>query len=161
MDGQVELEEKEEVQAALQTDWRSTETRQIPRDEDDQEEEEELSFTHEEKEVLHLRREERHMEKGVEEEEEEEYKMSEQVDLTTTAASSAAVMSICIFCYSLRWHLTGGWSFFIRHLNPRQNMLETTVQIVTNTLWIFKMYPWQTATLVYSNASWKRTARFP
>ena len=78
-DGQVELEEKEEVQAALQTDWRSAETRQIPRDEGDQEEEEELSFTHEEKKDLHLRREERHMEKREEEEEEEEYKTSEKV----------------------------------------------------------------------------------
>lgn len=102
VDGQVELEEKEEVQAALQTDWRSTETRQIPRDEDDQEEEEELSFTPEEKEDLRLRREERHMEKGEEEEEEEEFKMSEKVDFPTTAASTAAVMSICIFCHSLR-----------------------------------------------------------
>ncbi|KAM8762370.1 uncharacterized protein AB9X84_007168 [Acanthopagrus schlegelii] len=75
-DGQVELEEKEEVQAALQTDWRSAETRQIPRHEGDQEEEEELSLTHEEKKDLRLRREERHMEKT--EEEEEEYKTSEK-----------------------------------------------------------------------------------
>lgn len=72
MDGQVEQEERkegEEVQAALQTEWRSAETRQSPGDEDDQEEEE-LSFTHEEKEDLHLRR---------EEEEEKEHKMSDKV----------------------------------------------------------------------------------
>ncbi|XP_041793708.1 lymphocyte-specific protein 1-like [Chelmon rostratus] len=69
VDGEVEQEERkgEEVQAALQTEWRSAETRQSNRDEDDQEEEE-LSFTHEEKEDLHLLR------AGRQREEEEEHK---------------------------------------------------------------------------------------
>ncbi|XP_023262706.1 non-muscle caldesmon-like [Seriola lalandi dorsalis] len=81
VDGEVEQEElkveEEEVQPTLQREWRSTETRQSPADEDDleEEEEEELSFTHEEGEDLHLRREQRHRE---EEEEEEEHKMTDK-----------------------------------------------------------------------------------
>lgn len=89
MDGEVEQEERkgEEVQAALQTEWRSAETRQSNRDEDDQEEEE-LSFTHEEKEDLHLLRVERQRE------EEEEHKSDKVVSLT------ASITSSCTLCPS-------------------------------------------------------------
>ncbi|XP_045889175.1 lymphocyte-specific protein 1-like [Micropterus dolomieu] len=58
LDGEVEREERKEeddVQAALQRDWRPADIQQNPRDEDDQEEEE-LSFTREEKEDFQLRR---------------------------------------------------------------------------------------------------------
>ncbi|GLD55768.1 lymphocyte-specific protein 1-like isoform X2 [Lates japonicus] len=65
-------EEEEQVQPTLQREWRSTETRQSPKDEDDPEKEEILSFTHEMREDLHLRREQRHREEEEEEEEEEE-----------------------------------------------------------------------------------------
>ncbi|XP_033476531.2 uncharacterized protein LOC117253260 isoform X1 [Epinephelus lanceolatus] len=80
VDGEVEQEEQkeevQEMQACLQREWRSAETRrsaetqQSPRDEDDQEEEE-LSFTLEEKDNLCLRREEKHRD-------EEEQKMPDK-----------------------------------------------------------------------------------
>ncbi|XP_042347097.1 LOW QUALITY PROTEIN: non-muscle caldesmon-like [Plectropomus leopardus] len=75
VDGEVEQEKQkggvQEMQAALQREWRSVETRQSPRDEDDQEEEE-LSFTHEEKADLHLRREEKQQEDEEQKDREEE-----------------------------------------------------------------------------------------
>ncbi|XP_018538788.1 lymphocyte-specific protein 1 [Lates calcarifer] len=65
-------EEEEQVQPTLQREWRSTETRQSPEDEDNLEKEEVLSFTHEMREDLHLRREQKHREEEEEEEEDEE-----------------------------------------------------------------------------------------
>ncbi|XP_029354766.1 lymphocyte-specific protein 1-like isoform X2 [Echeneis naucrates] len=71
LDGEVEQElvkaKEEEVQSALQREWRSAELQQSPRAEGSLEEEE-LSFTQEEREDLHLRREQKH--KDVKEEEE-------------------------------------------------------------------------------------------
>lgn len=76
MDGEREQEEpkeeEEQVQPTLQREWRSTETRQSPEDEDNLEKEEVLSFTHEMREDLHLRREQKHREEEEEEEEDEE-----------------------------------------------------------------------------------------
>ncbi|XP_044071243.1 non-muscle caldesmon-like isoform X2 [Siniperca chuatsi] len=91
---QVEHKEEEEMQAALQREWRSAETRQNPRDEDDQEEEE-LSFTHEEKEDLHLRREERQRE---EEEEEQEHKMPDKRSMAgkrSEEVNRRSTVSVC------------------------------------------------------------------
>ncbi|XP_070821813.1 lymphocyte-specific protein 1-like [Chaetodon trifascialis] len=93
VDGEVEQQEhkEEEVQAALQTERRSAETRQSTRDEDEQEEEE-LSFTRDKKEDLHLRRVERHSEEAEEEKQEMsdkrpvEGRRSEEVNRSSTAS---------------------------------------------------------------------------
>nr|XP_046251745.1 lymphocyte-specific protein 1-like isoform X2 [Scatophagus argus] len=95
VDGRVEQEDrkdKEELQVALQTDWRSTETRQSSRDEEE-EEEDKLSFTHENKEDLHLRRDERHKEEEHEEEEVSD-KRSEE-DRSSEEASRRSTRSLC------------------------------------------------------------------
>ncbi|XP_047437152.1 lymphocyte-specific protein 1-like [Mugil cephalus] len=74
VDGDVEQvmqrEERQEVQSAVQKEWRSVETEQRHREEED-EEEEELSFTHEEKDDFPMRTVQRHGE-GVEHMQEEE-----------------------------------------------------------------------------------------
>ncbi|XP_074480418.1 uncharacterized protein LOC141761087 [Sebastes fasciatus] len=95
VDGEVQQEQEEEVQAALQREWRPAETRQSPRDEDDQEEEE-LSFTHEEKEDLHLRMEGRHRE----EEEEEEHNIPDKRSVESRRSEEVSRRSAASLCCS-------------------------------------------------------------
>ncbi|KAL7405510.1 hypothetical protein ABVT39_002226 [Epinephelus coioides] len=100
VDGEVEQEEQkeevQEMQACLQREWRSAETRrsaetqQSPRDEDDKEEEE-LSFTLEEKDNLYLRREEKHRD-------EEEQKMPDKRPMEgrrSEEVSRESAVSVC------------------------------------------------------------------
>lgn len=100
MEQEEKKEEVQEMQACLQREWRSAETRrsaetqQSPRDEDDQEEEE-LSFTLEEKDNLYLRREEKHRD-------EEEQKMPDKVTFPIIplllSLLAGTITITCTFC---------------------------------------------------------------
>ncbi|XP_035855098.1 lymphocyte-specific protein 1-like isoform X2 [Sander lucioperca] len=98
VDGEVEQQEQKEdvkeMQATLQGEWTSAESRQSPRDKDDQEEEE-LSFTNEEKDDLHLRREERHKE-----EEGEEHKMPDKSSMEGRRSEEVSRRSATSRCSS-------------------------------------------------------------
>ncbi|KAK5874441.1 hypothetical protein PBY51_019385 [Eleginops maclovinus] len=100
VDGEQEQEEqkqREEVQAALQMEWRSAGTRQNPRDEDAQEEEE-LSFTHVMKDDLHHSQEEKHREE--EREEEGECKLPEKRSMESARSEEVNRGSVASLCSS-------------------------------------------------------------
>lgn len=138
MDGQVEQEEpkeKEELRAALQTEWRSAETRQSPRDEDVQEEEV-LSFTHKDTGGCLLRREERDRDEDnemeEEEEEEEDHMMPDKVGfllLLPLLLSSGFYVCFCLLSQPKGdvCQMVDKWRSIVHHLRLLQKMLQTTI----------------------------------